>query len=345
MPLAELLKAKFRGPQISLGTSGRIDAENGVIYGVKLAEFNVESQAAADAGKGIWTDDQFCRDIVTLGRLSGKVDAFLTHDWTESEADPLHLDLGYWTDFRQDETKSVVADLHLSPGQFREKVLWYAQNNPQGIMASLNFDYTPVERGGKPSADPQELFSADIVKKGAVTNGLFTRQENKTGKFTMLSPEDKTEIAGMISDAIAKAIPAAPPVPAALSDETAAAEMESDAGVTDADKKYEDKKQPAVLRALARAGRALARQSKAIVEEASMKVEASMTAKLGGGPALKDFAKGNNPSALPFVARLSAQLATGVKMDKAILRAKADAPKEFNEWEEKGRPMPAATAA
>lgn len=44
----------------------------------------------------------------------------------------------------------------------------------------------------------------------------------------------------------------------------------------------------------------------------------------------------------PFAARIATQMGAGTRnQSQAIWRAKADAPKEFEEWEKAGRPMPA----
>jgi len=66
-------------------------------------------------------------------------------------------------------------------------------------------------------------------------------------------------------------------------DESAAATMEADAGVTDADKKPEDAQAPALMRATARMSRAFKRQIAEVTAGIGIKAEAAATALLGKG--------------------------------------------------------------
>jgi hypothetical protein len=107
------LTARF---QASLAPSN-IDAENGVLIGCRIATFGATANTAKENGGGLKMDEEMIAGLARLGTEAGKVDAFLTHDWSKEDAaaDPLHLDVGYWDNFRRDEASNLVADFHAAP--------------------------------------------------------------------------------------------------------------------------------------------------------------------------------------------------------------------------------------
>ena len=166
----------------SIGKVAKIDLENGVVYGCKLALNSVVSTAAEDCGKGIVTNDAMMLKFVEL--CQGKqVDAFFTHDRFEDASDPIHYDIGFWDNVRRDESGNLIGDLHLCPSEFKDRILWAAENNPGGIMVSPVFEYAEDSEPDK--VVPDSVISFDIVKKGAVTSGLFSA-DNNNNKLTAL---------------------------------------------------------------------------------------------------------------------------------------------------------------
>lgn len=190
------LTARF---QVGL-TPSNIDAEKWTLTACRIATKGATANTAKENGGGLLMDEEMLAGLNRLGNESGKVDAFLTHDWSKEDSDPLHLDVGYWDNFRRDESGNLIADFHAAPSQHREGLFWRAQNNPASIAVSPLFTYS-LRNGDAALANPQRFVSSDFVKWGAINKALFSADPPTTK--TMLTPEDKAEIASMISTALA----------------------------------------------------------------------------------------------------------------------------------------------
>lgn len=270
MPLAA-----FR---ISVTGKDNVDKENHVVKGCRLAEKDRLAVFNGKDGKPVelMVSGSLIDDLLGLATTAGRLDAYWTHDRLNADntKDSLHDSIGVWRNFAKDESGNLIADLQLEPTQYRERVMWKAENDPQGIMSSLVFDYT----GGRDDAKAQSLFSGDLVRFGAATTALLSAYQQPN---TMTEEQIKSTVDEMVKAALAAYIEATKP--ADVSAEAAA--IEAAAGVTDADKLPEDEKlAPAICSAI-RIGRAQLRAFKAeieaVKESSAVLAEAKVTAKLG----------------------------------------------------------------
>jgi hypothetical protein len=167
----------------------------------------------------------------------------------------------------------------LKEGQSRQDIIWGAQHNPENTMFSAVFNFKPND----PQCMPTNFRAGDVVPQGASTTALFS---DATPTPTM----DIQELITLLDDPKCKdAIRAIVKSHQDTADDSAAAEMESDAGVTDDDKKKEDDQKPALMRAALRSIRAIKRQNiksladqeTAILEKAKAASAADATALLG----------------------------------------------------------------
>jgi len=192
------------------------------------------------------------------------------------------------------------------------------------------------------------------VECGAATTALFGsfNPEENNQKDNKMEPDEfaKLLVAALanpdVSAAIAKIAQGSdddePSVAdAAMSDEKAAAEMEDAAGVTDADKKPEDDKKPALMRAFARCNRAHKRQLAANQDSIITQAEARFSGKIGTlSKRIESVEVKGQTGELPFVARMRKHLEVNPDTGTAIMRARRDSAEEYNQWEAAGRPMP-----
>lgn len=270
MPLAA-----FR---ISVTGKDNVDKENHVVKGCRLAE---KDRLAVFNGKDgqpveLMVSGSLIDDLLGLATTAGRLDAYWTHDRLNADntKDSLHDSIGVWRNFSKDDSGNLVADLQLEPTQYRERVMWKAENDPQGIMSSLVFDYT----GGRDDAKAQSLFSGDLVRFGAATTALLSAYKQPTN----MTPEEiKSTVDEAVKAALAAHIEANKPA-----DVTAeAAAIEAAAGVKDEDKLPEDEKLNPAICAAVRIGRAQLRSFKAelktVEESSAVLAEAKFTAKLG----------------------------------------------------------------
>ena len=270
MPLAA-----FR---ISVSGKDNVDKENHVVKGCRLAEKDRLAVFNGSDGKPVelMVSGSLIDDLLGLATSAGRLDAYWTHDRlnADNSKDALHDSIGVWRNFAKDESGNLVADLHLGPTEYRDRVLWSAETDPQGIMSSLVFDYT----GGRDDAKAQSLFSGDLVRFGAATTALLSAYQQPK---TMTPEEIKSTVDEAVKAALAAHIEANKPA-----DVTAeAAAIEAAAGVTDADKLPEDEKLAPAICAAVRIGRAQLRSFKAeieaVKESSAVLAEAKVTAKLG----------------------------------------------------------------
>lgn len=255
-----------------------------------------------------------------------------SHDWFDGDADPIHARVGALKQFRMDGD-NLVADLHLSPGEHRETALWNAENAPENMMLSAVFNYAKTD----PICIPQDFQAADLVSKGAATTALLaediTTQNNMdTDILTMLAEAAKDPAKRAALKALIKEIEAGD------DEDTAAAEMESGAGVTDSDKDKSDDNKPALMRALLRVCRAtkrqineLAKSETALLEKAKVQSEASATALLGKGGFIKAGAGEQNTDT--YAAKLAEYSKTAPSQQVAAFRLLKDHPELMPEHE------------
>lgn len=312
-----------------------IDAENGILRGVKLMEVGRLASFAGPDGKSKSITITPAHVSALLGHAGNRsIPIHLTHEWFNAQgtdsADSTELNarIGALKDFREDEIGNLIADAYLKAGRERENILWEAEHNPEDTMFSVVFSYHEAD----PLCIPISFRAGDIVPVGAATTALFTEKQNTT--------EDMTEsefIAMLSSPAVREAIAKLSAPTFTPADETAAAEMECEAGVTEADKKAEDDPKPALMRAVARIARASKRQvteaaatlRKEIESEIGIKSEAAATAFLGkGGKFAVSFDKGGNDEVETLIA---ASIAAGApNRATAIFRLAKDKPEIYN---------------
>jgi hypothetical protein len=194
------------------------------------------------------------------------------------------------------------------------------------MMLSPVFSYDPSDK----DSTPLDFQAADLVECGAATTALFSAAQTQTQTQTKMTDEDKIEVAKMIADAIAAANK---PADAPVVPDTA--EMEATAGVTDADKKPEDEKAPALMAAFARCNRAIKRQLETAKGEAVVLAEAKFTAALGAGK----FTLPAAPAAKDEVEEaIAAQISAGAKdRSTAIFRLAKDKPEIYNSARKAGK--------
>lgn len=266
----------------------------------------------------------------------------LTHEWADAQdkanADSVEMEsrIGALKNFRKDNVGDLIADAYLKSGSTRNDILFGAEHNPEDNMLSAVFDY----RKDDPTCMPLNFRAADVVPQGAAVTALF----KQTNTATMaISIDDLKEVCSTPEgkEMLRAAIKGHDKAQDA-SEENAAAEMESDAGVTEGDKKDSDKSMPAMMRASVRIARSIKRQTATltstkdtILAEAKTLVTAEATALLGksGIPALADAHKTGDE----VETALAAYVATGCNRGTAILRLAKDKPALYNTAKKAGK--------
>lgn len=268
-----------------------IDDDKGIIPACKLAEVGRLAVFAGEDGskKELLISPALIESLLGLATGKGRLDAYWTHDRLNAEnkdADALHSSVGVWRNFRKDGDGNLVADINLAPTEYRERILWQAHNDPQGIMTSLVFDYT----GGKDNAKAVTLESGDFVKQGAAVTALLSAY-NKTHKAKLANMDDLiSQLVEACKDphslaafkALIKSVEKEGEAAdsAAMSDDDATAIMTA-AGVTDADKLDADKGKPLGVRVALSVGRATTRRLASVGAEAAVTAEARLSSAIG----------------------------------------------------------------
>jgi hypothetical protein len=304
------------------------DSINGdVLLGVKIAELGKVACFSGPDGKPRYaTITPAFVDALLSHAGSRSIPVHWTHDYKQGNGDALHAKVGKLKDIRKDSEGNPIADLHLAPGQYKETALWNAEHDPENMMLSPVFSYDPSDK----DSTPLDFQAADLVECGAATTALFSAAQTQTQTQTKMTDEDKIEVAKMIADALAAANK---PADAPVVPDTA--EMEATAGVTDADKKPEDEKAPALMAAFARCNRAIKRQLETAKGEAVVLAEAKFTAALGAGK----FTLPAAPAAKDEVEEaIAAQISAGAKdRSTAIFRLAKDKPEIYNSARKAGK--------
>ncbi len=252
---------------MELGKTAHFAADDGTHKSVKITDAHIEALLSHAGNRAITSH--------------------LTHDWFSAQgtdkADTVEMGarIGALKKFRRDENGDLIADAYLKDGEDRRDICFSAEHTPDDLMLSAVFSY----RKDDPQCLPIDFRAVDFVPTGAAVTALFKNQTSTAKmaisiddlKEVLSTPEGKAMLRGCLDghdDMVAD-------------NEKAAAEMESDAGVTDADKKKDDDTKPALMRAQLRISRATVRLGKAFVTEAGLKGEAAATALLGKGGFLK----------------------------------------------------------
>lgn len=341
MPLAAL--------QIALPSADQVDPEKGIVRGCKLATANVTAVFAGKDGKpvSLKMTPTLIDDLFGLAQKQGRLDAYWTHDRLNDgneDADFLHDSVGVWKNFAKDADGNLIADAVLEPSQYRDRILWKAQNDPAGIMTSLVFDYT----GDPSNARARSIDSGDFVRFAAANTALLSAYTSPTTKTAKLNAMDINELLTALQDpqvldalkAVIKSVESNQDDQTSADDVTPdeVAEMEDAADITPSSDDKKDATQPALMKRYRKAVLAVAQKVKtnaaaltsAQEEELLKKAEARFTSKIGSSAVLKDFVRRDN-SADEFETAVTAQLAAGAKdRPTAILRLSKDKPDLYN---------------
>lgn len=278
----------------------KIDVENGILFGCQLARVGVIARFTGAEGKPV--EIEITPTLIgQLAQLaSGKsISAHWSHDYIGESRDSIHSRIGAWKNVRTDDSGNLVGDLHLMPSQYREAVLWLAQNTPDGAGMSAVFEYNDL---GNRFAYPISFKAADLVSQGACTDAFFAKHP--------IEDMTKDETVSLIKDTFKVEIAAA------LKDFKSTVPAEEING--------------AVTAALAHHKPKLSDEEKA---EIATLAEAKVVAKVGTHGKMEGVGGGGAPNGMhAFLTKVEAHKATGASDSKAILRAQNDHPELYNDW-------------
>jgi len=322
MPVASL--------SLGLPEEANIDHENGIVRDVILAEKGKLAEFKGTDGKAkrLMMTPALIASLMALFSADGEASSHWTHDWIESGKDGLHSKVATFRDFKTNGEGHLIADAYLWPTEHKPTILHAAKNNPKGMMISTVFDY----EGDENNAIAKRVHAADFVEVGASTTALLAKLSKLSETTThntqpMFTDEQKAALSEMISSGVKAALAESKPV---AEDEAMCAAAETEAGVTEADKKPEDETKPAAIRAALRIHRATTRQTQSALAasqgETLVKAEAKFTAALGSGKFSIQADKQNDE----LEAALGAYTATGCNRSTAILRLAKDKPQVYN---------------
>lgn len=316
----------------------KVDREKGIVFGVQLAKLGKKATFRDLDGKKVSIDitPRVVDGLLALFSAEEQITSHWTHNWIESGDDGLLSKVASFRNFRKDDNGDLLADAFLWPTTHKEAIMHAAENDPTGMMVSTVFDYT----GGEKDAVPTRVQAADFVEAGAATVALCAKlsADDSTTNSTM----DISELITMLSDpkvkdalkAIIKSVEANEPDPA---DDQAASDLETEAGVMEADKKPEDDAKPALMRAQLRVGRAIRRQTAelaknetAILAKAKTQAEAAATSVIGKGAIIK---QGEDVKPNDIETAINAEIAAGKSKNRAtaLLSIARKNPKLYNE--------------
>lgn len=272
-----------------------VDPEAGIIRGVKLMQLGKLARFAGEEGKAkqvTITSDHISALLSHAGNRS--IPIHDSHEWFDAQDKPnadsveMNARIGALKAFRRDDAGNLIADAHLNKAKPAAlDLLWGAEANPEDNCFSVVFNYLKDD----PNCIPQNFRAGDRVPNGAATTALFSEDNNPTAKMAMTLDDIKEVLSTPEGEAYLNGIlKAHGKMKSDAEDDTAAAAMESDAGVSDADKKPEDDQKPALMRAYIRCSRAFARERKslsteraALLSEVDTKIEAAKTSAIGAG--------------------------------------------------------------
>lgn len=267
-----------------------IEADKGILRGVKLMEVGHVATFKGEDGKPKTVTITPAHISALLGHAGNRaLPIHHTHEWFDAQeaanADSVESNarMGSLKNFSRDNGGNLIADAFLNlDRQAARDLLFGAAHNPEDNCFSAVFSY----RKDDPQCMPINFRAADVVPSGAATTALFTENTN-----TLPMDDDLiSQLAEACKDphklaafkALMKSVASASAIDTAA-DDASAATMESDAGVTDADKKPEDDQKPALMRAITRVNRAHARQTATLRADTLRDAEALLTKNLGKG--------------------------------------------------------------
>lgn len=194
-----------------------VDKDARIIRGVRVIENNRLVTYKGDDGKAksFTTNSALLKGL--LGFAEGSIPSHFTHDWTNSDKDPLHARCGTLKDFTLTE-EALLADFHVWPGENGDKALWLAENDPKNAALSAIFDYNAIKSGEVTYAVPLNFQSADVVAKGAACTALLSQfNPNETDmtkeEIVALIKENaasKEDVTSAVKAALAEFKPATP---------------------------------------------------------------------------------------------------------------------------------------
>lgn len=287
----------------------KTSVQDGVISGVRLMEVNRTAHFKGADGKAKSieiTPELIAALLAHVGNRS--IPSHLSHDHYGADTDAIHARLGSVKNIRIDGAGNLVGDLHTMPNENGRLALWLAENDPENAAMSAIFDYNAITKEGKTYAVPLNFQTADLVAAGAACSALFSQHQSE---YTMLSPEDKQEIADLIKTGVTAQLKEfKPELPATL---TA--------------KDVDDK----VTAALASYKPTISDEEKKSIALLS---KAELTKEIG----TLGLVQSTQKAADEFESAITAQLSAGAKdRPTAILRLAADKPEVYNAAVASGR--------
>lgn len=187
-------------------SNSAIDADAGVIRGVKIMELGHVAKFADDKGQSRSvkiTKAHISRLLGFAGNRS--VVSHGTHEWHSSKgsatADSTEMAarLGAFKNHRTDESGNLIADYYLRPEPaIRSEVLWAAEHNPEDNQISVVFSYDKND----PLCLPLDYQAADLVPRGAAVTAMFS-EDNKP-KSILMTDADKEEMRAFFRELLAE---------------------------------------------------------------------------------------------------------------------------------------------
>lgn len=303
-------------------SQSNIDTETGIIRGVRVMQNGVLACFAGEKGEAKKVTISPAHIEALLKHAGNKaIPSHLSHDWHGSESDAIHSRIGVLKNFAKDSVGNLVADLHLSPGSYRETALWNAAEAPESMMLSAVFNYSKDD----PKCMPLDFQACDLVANGAATTALFSEAETPNQNMdineliaALADPKVQAAVGAIIKSHKADA-------PDTSDEEAPAAEMEKEAGVTDADKKDSDDQKPALMRASLRVSRCVSRKiselaanETAILAKAKLDAEAASTALLGkSGAGFKPAGEAKGKDAFDNAVKAEMEKTPGISLGRA----------------------------
>lgn len=154
-----------------------IDADAGIIRGVKLMELGRLARFAGDEGKAkqvTITDAHISALLSHAGNRAIPIHS--THDWFDAQGKPnadtveMAARIGALKSFRRDDAGNLIADAYLNKAkEAAQDLLWGAESNPEDNCFSVVFSYLKDD----PQCLPQNFRAGDVVPSGAATTALF----------------------------------------------------------------------------------------------------------------------------------------------------------------------------
>lgn len=244
----------------------------------------------------------------------------------------------------------TVGDLHLyrnCPPETRDFIYELAETTPGNIGLSIEFSGDDETIEGNKFARCSEIFAATIVDLPAANpTGLFSEDNRNANseKDTSMTDEQVTKLVTSLTASVTTGLKAGfneikqmfadQPPP---KDENKEKEEMAAAGVADTDDEETKKNKLAAYRASQSApvAQMSAAQLGAVVKKQMM----SFFTETGGKPARPTVEDDKDKTTDPFEKRVTQHLSAGARSrGVAIMRARRDAPKEYNAWRAKQNP-------